>query len=98
MAARFHALADRVLAGEAPTRDDARPGLDCPDDALLGLVDAAFRVRLAHHGRKVRLHVLQNAKSGACPEDCRFCSQSSYYETPAGEYPIQTVEEIVAGA
>ena len=96
----WQTLATRSLqtAGHGITRDDARQVLDAPDDELLALLDAAFRVRREHHGRRVRLHVLENAKSGACPEDCRFCSQSSSYETPAGEYPIETVEQLVEGA
>ena len=94
----WHSLAERAIRGELPTRDEARAVLRASDDELLAVLDAAYTVRRTFHGKKVRIHVLQNAKSGACPEDCRFCSQSSAYDTPAGEYPIQTVEEIVAGA
>ncbi|MGB0648040.1 MAG: biotin synthase BioB, partial [Bradymonadia bacterium] len=43
-------------------------------------------------------HVLQNARSGKCPEDCRFCSQSAAYNTGITDYPIQTVESLVQGA
>jgi biotin synthase len=96
--ALWNRLADTSLAGGVLSRDEARAVLECPDDQLLSLVDAAFRVRRHFHGKKVRLHVLQNAKSGACPEDCGFCSQSSRYETPAAEYPMMTVEQIVDGA
>ncbi len=101
MSVRFGELADRAIAGGAGGeigRDEARAVLRVSDDDLLGVLDAAYRVRRAFHGKKVRIHVLQNAKSGSCPEDCRFCSQSAHYETPAGEYKIQTVEEIVDGA
>src|SRR5688500_7791583 len=94
----WEALADRVLAGVPPTREEARAVLRASDDELLSLLAAVFRVRRAFHGRKVRIHVLQNAKSGACPEDCGFCSQSKHYETPAEEYGIQSVDEIVEGA
>jgi biotin synthase len=94
----WHQLAARSIAGEILSRDEALAVLGSSDDQLLTLVDAAFSVRRHFHGRKVRLHVLQNAKSGACPEDCRFCSQSSSYETPAEQYKMQTVEEIVDGA
>jgi biotin synthase len=55
-------------------------------------------VRRHFHGNKVKIHVLQNAKSGVCSEDCGFCSQSSKYQTPATEYPLQSVEELVQGA
>jgi biotin synthase len=95
---QWHAFADRSIAGETLTRDEARSVLAAPDDELLSIVDAAWRVRRTFHGKAVRIHVLQNAKSGACPEDCRFCSQSRHYETPAGEYPLQTVDEIIDGA
>ena len=70
-------LADRSLAGDLPTRDAARAVLHAPADEVLALLDAAFRVRRAYWGRRVSLHVLDNAKLGACPEDCGFCSQSS---------------------
>src|SRR2546425_5246215 len=90
-------LADRALAG-AVTRDEARAVLHAPEDELLALLDAAFRVRRAYWGRRVSLHVLENAKQGACPEDCGFCSQSSKHASPSGEAPMKSVEELVAGA
>jgi biotin synthase len=98
MPASFATFAERSIAGEALSRVEAQAVLDCPDDQLLGLIDAGFAVRRRFHGKKVRLHVLANAKSGACPEDCKFCAQSSAYETPAEVYPLQSVEEIVEGA
>src|SRR5438874_995276 len=91
-------LADRALAGALPSRDDARAVLHAPEDELLALLDAAFRVRRAHWGRRVSLHVLENAKLGACPEDCGFCSQSAKHSSPGGEAPIKGVDELVAGA
>lgn len=94
----FADLADRSIAGAALSRAEARAVLDCPDDDLLALLHEVFRVRRTFHGRKVRLHVLQNAKSGACPEDCKFCSQSSSYETPTDVYPLQSVDQLVDGA
>ena len=91
-------LAERAIAGEPLAREEARALLDSSDDNLLTLLDAAFSVRRHFHGKRVRIHVLENAKSGACPEDCGFCSQSSHYETPAEVYPMESVEQIVEGA
>ncbi len=68
------------------------------DDELLQVLDAAFKVRRHHHGRDVRVHVLQNAKSGVCPEDCGFCSQSLKADSGVERYRMQTVDELVAGA
>src|SRR5438093_11034724 len=94
----WNALADRVLAGTAPSRDEARAALHAPEDELLALLDAAFTVRRAYWGRRVSLHVLENAKLGACPEDCGFCSQSSKHMSPSGEAPMKSVDELVEGA
>jgi len=98
MSQMWSALADKALAGERITREEARAVLHAPADDVLGLLDAAFRVRRAHWGRRVSLHVLENAKLGACPEDCGFCSQSSKHASPSGEAPIKSVDELVAGA
>jgi biotin synthase len=97
-ASRWSVLADTALAGELVTRDQARAVLHASPDELLGLLDAAFRVRRAHWGRRVSLHVLENAKLGGCPEDCGFCSQSSKYASPGGEGAMKSVDELVAGA
>ena len=72
--------------------------LHSSDDELLAVLNAAFRVRSRYHGRDVRVHVLRNAKSGTCPEDCSFCSQSVSFDTGIDRYKMQTVEELVEGA
>jgi biotin synthase len=91
-------LAQRSIAGEVPSRDDCHRVLAAGPDDLLALLDAAFTVRRHHWGRRVSLHVLENAKLGACPEDCGFCSQSSHHDSPSGEAAISSVDELVAGA
>src|SRR5258706_7610931 len=94
----WNLIAEKALRNEAPTKDEAKAVLEAPDSELLPILQAALKVRERFHGRRVRLHVLENAKSGACPEDCAFCAQSSRYTTPADKYPLETVDEIVAGA
>src|SRR6478752_5181428 len=94
----WSSLADMSLSGAVLSRDAARAVLHAPADDLLGLLDAAFRVRRAYWGRRVSLHVLDNAKMGACPEDCGFCSQSSKHMSPSGEAPMKSVDELVDGA
>src|SRR5262245_42259533 len=98
MLSKWSALADEALAGSVISREAARSILHAPADELLALLDAAFTVRRHHWGRRVSLHVLENAKQGACPEDCGFCSQSSRYDSPGGEAPMKTVDELVDGA
>jgi biotin synthase len=103
MTSQWSALADKALGVQrvgsgAITRDEARAVLGAPKDDLLALLDAAFRVRRAHWGLRVSIHVLENAKLGGCPEDCGFCSQSSRYQSPGGEAPMKSVDDLVAGA
>lgn len=93
-------LAWRVAEGHRITREEALSVVDSHDDDFLPVIQAAFIVRERFHGRRVRVHVLQNAKSGVCTEDCAFCSQSLRYNTESAvpKYPVQPVDELVAGA
>lgn len=94
----WNALADRALAGERISRDDARAVLSAPDHALLEQLAAAYRVRRHYHGNRVRLHMLLNAQSGLCPEDCGYCSQSSVSVAEIEKYPLLARERILAAA
>lgn len=94
----WSSLADTALAGTVISRDQARAVLHAPASELLGLLDAAFRVRREHWGLRVSLHVLENAKLGACPEDCGFCSQSTRHGSPGGEAPMKSVDDLVDAA
>lgn len=91
-------LAERALAGDLISTGEAARVLDASEAELWPLLAAAFRVRSARFGRRVHLHVLENAKLGACPEDCRFCSQSSAFGSPAGSEAILAVDQLIAGA
>ncbi|AHG92028.1 Biotin synthase [Gemmatirosa kalamazoonensis] len=91
-------FADRALAGEPLTRDEARAVLAAPDDALLDQLAAAYRVRRQHWGNRVRLHFLLNAQSGLCPEDCGYCSQSKVSAAEIEKYPMLAREKILDAA
>src|SRR3954470_21762659 len=94
----WNALADRSLAGELITRDEALAVLRAPDDQLLEQLAAAYRVRRHHFGNRVRLHFLLNAQSGLCPEDCHYCSQSAVSIAEIEKYPFMAREKILAAA
>src|SRR5215467_11020178 len=66
-----------------------------PLDTLPDLVALAHRVRLAYCGPEVELESLIKAKSGACPEDCAFCSQSARFHTDVDVYPFLDLGEVV---
>ena len=96
--AHWDHLVEKGLAGVAPSREEALAVLQSSDDDLLGVLHAAFQLRLRFFGRDVRLHVLRNAKSGSCRENCAFCSQSIAAYSGVDRYQMQTVEQLVEGA
>lgn len=91
-------LAEKALAGDLLTLEEMRSVLQAPDEELLLLLQAAFLVREQYFGRRVQLHVLINAKSGLCPEDCAYCSQSSISKAKIEKYPLLSMERLVEGA
>jgi biotin synthase len=97
-AGRFRVLAERVLAERPLAPDDAARVLASDDDELPALLWAAFAVRHAHYGRRVRLCVLNNARSGLCPEDCGYCSQSAVATSDIERYRMKSVDQLVAAA
>jgi biotin synthase len=58
----------------------------------------ASRLREQHFGRRVSFCVIINAKSGACSEDCAFCSQSARVKGGAPQYPLLSQEKLVEAA
>lgn len=96
--APYKALSEQVLAGGSVSRAEALKILESPADELLAVLDAAFAVRRHYFGRGVALHVIRNAQSGLCSEDCAFCSQSAAAKAPVERYPLQAVEDVVQGA
>ncbi len=95
---RWQALATRVLDGYQVTPEEAAEVLACPDDEILDLMHAAFRIRQRYFGKTVQLYFLMNAKSGLCPEDCGYCSQSKVSEAEIPRYNLLNREQILAGA
>ena len=91
-------LATKALNDEPLTRAESLSVLNSTDDDLLALLHAAFQVRSKYFGRTVRLQMLQNAKSGACQEDCHYCSQSSISTSPIERYNLLPQKQMIEGA
>jgi biotin synthase len=91
-------LSDRVLERGSVTIEEALTILESHDAELLEVLQGAYRIRRHYFGNKVSLHLLRNVKSGKCPEDCAFCSQSTSAINKVERYDMQTVENIVDGA
>jgi biotin synthase len=94
----YRELAEQVLNGHAVTPEEALALLQAPDEDLLDLMNAAFQIRKHHYGVKVKLNMIINAKSGLCPEDCGYCSQSIAANTPVEKYALLSKDSIIAGA
>ena len=88
----------RSLAGELISRDEARAILTLPDGEVPKALEAAFEVRKVRWGKRVKICMLQNARSGLCPEDCHYCSQSSLSNAAIEKYPLKSQEELLEGA
>jgi len=94
----WHELATRILDGHRLTESEALSILDAPDAELLDLLSAAYRVRHRHFGNRVQLYFLVNAKSGLCPEDCGYCSQSKVSDAEIPKYRLLSAEKLLDGA
>ena len=94
----YRTLAERVLDGYQLNREEGLTLLGASDNNICGLLEAAFLIRQKYFGRRVRLHVLMNAKSGLCPEDCGYCSQSVVSTAQIDKYPLLSRERLVEGA
>lgn len=69
-----------------------------PDDSVPSLAALAHEVRLAWCGPEVEVEGILSVKTGGCPEDCHFCSQSSAFDTPVKATPFLDREEVLAAA
>ena len=91
-------LAQQVIEGYKITDEEALAILECPDIDLLKVLDASYQIRHHYFGNKVKLNMIINTKSGLCPENCGYCSQSIVSKAPVEKYPMMKQEEIMAGA
>ncbi|MBI4355470.1 MAG: biotin synthase BioB [Candidatus Omnitrophica bacterium] len=94
----FQFLVNKALANQPLTRDEAHQVLQTPDDQMQELLQAAYAVRRTTFGNKVKLCVLMNARSGLCPEDCHYCSQSSVSKANIDLYGLLAKKELLDGA
>jgi biotin synthase len=94
----WNVLADKALAGDCLSREEAKTVLTAPNEELLSQLAAAYRVRYHSWENRVRLHFLLNAQSGLCPEDCHYCSQSKISTAEIEKYPLLTKDKILDAA
>ncbi len=95
---RWQQLATQVLEGQPLLREQAMDVLQAPDAELLDLMSAAYRIRHNFFQNTVQLYFLMNAKSGLCPEDCSYCSQSKIATSEIPKYNLLSRDKILEGA
>ena len=79
-----------------PSRTEVEALLARP---LLELVLEAALVHRRHHDpAKVQCSQLLSIKTGGCPEDCGYCSQSAHHETRVAREPLLALDEVLAAA
>src|SRR5438309_11074911 len=80
------------------TPDELAGLASVPADSVPALAALAHEVRLAWCGPEVEVEGILSAKTGGCPEDCSFCSQSARFESPVKATPFLDADEILAAA
>ncbi|SPT58520.1 biotin synthase BioB [Actinomadura madurae] len=68
--------------GRGLSREQVLEALALPDDRLQDLLALAHDVRMRWCGPEVEVEGIVSLKTGGCPEDCHFCSQSGTFESP----------------
>ena len=63
-------------------QDQTLQVLQLSDDRLTDLLQLAHEVRMKHCGPEVEVEGIISLKTGGCPEDCHFCSQSGLFASP----------------
>ncbi|MGC8561060.1 MAG: biotin synthase BioB [Phycisphaerae bacterium] len=91
-------IAQRVLGGELITRREARELQAVGGDDIYDLFYWANKIRIRFKGRDVRFCAIVAAKVGGCSEDCKFCAQSSHYQTTVQGQSFLTDDQIIASA
>ncbi len=68
--------------GEGLSQEQTLQILQLSDDRLTDLLQLAHDVRMKHCGPEVEVEGIISLKTGGCPEDCHFCSQSGLFASP----------------
>ncbi len=88
-------MQDNVLAGDSITPEEALKLLDSKGSDALLLFSAANRIREKFTGNGIHICGIVNAKSGACSENCNFCSQSASHPTAIENYSLLDPDSLV---
>ena len=76
------------------TREEAIKILNTPDEELNELIAKAEKLRRKYKGNHVSIHILTNARSGNCSQDCAYCAQSCRSKAEIDKYKWVSDEKL----
>jgi biotin synthase len=89
-------MASTTTDPAAPSVEEVQALLDRP---LLDLVHEAAAIHRSHHDpSRVQCSQLLSIKTGGCPEDCGYCSQSAHHDAPVEREPLLDIEQVLEAA
>lgn len=83
-------LADKIIDGYEITKEEALELYDAPLDELR---ESANKITSHFFKEAIELCCISNGKCGKCSENCKFCSQSRYYNTEIQQSVLKSVDE-----
>jgi biotin synthase len=86
-----------LMDGRGLAEDDVLACLNLPDEAVGDLLRLAHEVRMRWCGPEIEVEGIISVKTGGCPEDCHFCSQSGRFASPVRSVWLD-IDELVASA
>lgn len=92
------ACEEKVLNGGEIGLDEGEKLLSARGSDQLLLFSSANRIREQFCGNGIHLCGIVNAKSGACSENCNFCSQAAGNDTGIDTYSLLDPDSIVGAA
>ncbi len=91
-------ITEAVLDGKEISQDQALDLIHCSDQDTPILLAMADTIKEAFADQEVDLCAIINGRSGKCPENCKFCAQSSHYNTGVEVYSLLSKEAILEAA
>lgn len=90
-------LSERILNNEHLSKEEWIHIFEDEHFDTFDLLHEAYNIRKHYYGKRVKLNMILNAKSGICPEDCGYCGQSREIKQKQ-RYRLVDKEQIKDGA